>query len=291
MPDDQAARKVQHREIGVRALFPADQQASIAIEPAMRPFDDPAPRPRAFTLGLALVPTAANPRHHADLPDMLINPAANIAQIQAKPRARRVRRSIDNNVCQRLLQQHVIVAESTGGDQGQRQTMAISKQAALDAPFAAVGRVRADFFPRQAWPSSSSRRASTNPSRSSRVPHTQEVPLARSARKHRRRSTLGTVDGPRSARTSPSHPVRPTACQCAATAGSHPSRPGQVCAADDNRADAVWAAESTGPPVPTSHCSSASHHHAANSSPCPPNRNHVRWTSKKAFISTYRDRL
>ncbi len=72
MPDDQATRKVQHGEIHVGALFPADQQASIAIEPAMRAFDDPAPRPRSFSLRLAFLPTAANPRHHADLPDMLI---------------------------------------------------------------------------------------------------------------------------------------------------------------------------------------------------------------------------
>ncbi len=36
MPDDQTTRKLQHREIRVGALFPADQQTSITIEPAVR---------------------------------------------------------------------------------------------------------------------------------------------------------------------------------------------------------------------------------------------------------------
>ncbi len=77
MPGDQATRKVQHREIRVGPLLPTDQQAAIAIEPAVRTFHDPSPRSRSFTLGLALIATTANPRHHADLPDMLIDPAVD----------------------------------------------------------------------------------------------------------------------------------------------------------------------------------------------------------------------
>ena len=91
MPDDQTTRKVQHREIRVGALFPSDQQASIAIEPTMRAFDDPAPRPCSVTHGLALIPTTSNPRHHADLPDMVVHTTTDIAQIQAQPRTWRSR--------------------------------------------------------------------------------------------------------------------------------------------------------------------------------------------------------
>ncbi len=60
MPDDQTTRKLQHREIRVGALFPADQQTSITIEPAVRAFDDPAPRPRAFSIGLALIASSSS---------------------------------------------------------------------------------------------------------------------------------------------------------------------------------------------------------------------------------------
>ena len=98
MPDDQITRKVQHRQIRVGALFPSDQQASIAVDPAMGPFDDPAPRPRAFPLGLVLIASSANPRHHPGLPDMVVNPASDIAPIQAQPRARCCQRLVDDDL-------------------------------------------------------------------------------------------------------------------------------------------------------------------------------------------------
>lgn len=81
MPDYQTTGKVQHGQIRVGALFPSDQQASIAIEPTVRAFDDPASGPRAITLGLGFIPTPTNPRHHADLPDMLVHTPTDIAQI------------------------------------------------------------------------------------------------------------------------------------------------------------------------------------------------------------------
>lgn len=157
-------------------------------------------------------------------------------------------------------------------DQGQRQTTAVSKQAALDASFAAVGRVRADFFPRPQGPWSSSHRAPASPSRSSRALRTPAGPRARSAQIRLHRSTRETVDGPKSANTSPWHRALPMACRCAATTRWRPSRPGQGCEGGGSPMDAVSAVESMVPSVPTSHRSSASHHHAAHSSPCPPNR-------------------
>lgn len=291
MPDDQATRKLQHRQIRVRALFPADQQASIAVEPAMRPFDDPASRPSAFTLGLALVSAATNPRHHPDLPDMLVNPAADIAPIQAQPRARRRRRLGDNDPLQRLFQQHTVVPMRAIDDHCQRQAVTISKQAALDAPFAAVGRVGADFFPRPTGPSSSFRRAPANPSRSSQAPRTPAGHRARSARRRPHRSTRETVGGPTNANTTRWHRARPTASPYEATAGLHPSRPDPGCAVGDSPADGGWAAGSTVPSVPTSHRSSASRHRVGSHRLALRTGNPVRWTSKKAVISTYRDRF
>ncbi len=272
MPDDQTTRKVQHCEIRVGTLFPANEQASIAIEPAMRSFDDPATCPRTFALCLAFVPTATNPRHHADLPDMVAHTTTDIAQIQAQPRARRRRRLVDDDLGQGLFQQHAVVPMGARDDQCQRQAVSISELAALDAPFAAVGRVGPDFFPRPTGPWSSSRRAPANPSRSSPVPHMPAVRRARSARTRPRRSTRETAGAPRSANTTRWHRALSTAYRCAATAGSHSSRPGPRCAVGGSPADAVWAAGSTVPSWPTSHRSSASHHHAPYSSPCPPNR-------------------
>ncbi len=93
IPIGRDARRSDHTQSAAlpdrcRRAFPADQQAPVAIEPAMRAFDDPASRPRSLTLGLVLVPTTSNPRHHADLPDMLIDPATDITQVQTQPRAR-----------------------------------------------------------------------------------------------------------------------------------------------------------------------------------------------------------
>lgn len=252
----------------------------------MRPFDDPPSCSRSLTSVLALVPATANPRHHADLPNMLINPSPDIAQIQAQPRARRAHRSVDDDTRQGLLEQHAVVPVSASDDQCQRQTVSISKQAALDAPFAAVGRVRADFFPRPKGPSSSSHRAPANPSRSSRVLRTPSGHRARSARRRQRRSTRETAGAPRSANTTPWHRVLPIAYRCAAKARSRPSRSGRGCVVGGSPTDAVWAVVSTAPSVPTSHRSTATHHRAASSSPCPPNKNYVRWTTKPTLIST-----
>ncbi len=234
MPDDQTTRIVQHGQIGVSALFPADQQASITIEPAVRAFDDPAPRPCAITLYLALVPTAANPRHHPDLPDMFLHTTTDIAQIQTQPRARIRRR--------------------------------------LVAPFAAVGRVGADLFPRPTGPWSSCHRGPASPSQSCRARRTPAGHRARGVRTRPHRSTSETADAPRNASTIPWHRARPTACRCAAPAKSHPSPSGPGCAVDGSPTDAVSAMESTEPSVLVLRRSSASHHHAANSSSCPPNR-------------------
>ncbi len=78
MSDDQATGKMQHGPKRVGPLFPTNQQASIPIEPAMRSLDNPSSCPRTLALGLALVPTTTNPLHHADPPDMLMNPASRI---------------------------------------------------------------------------------------------------------------------------------------------------------------------------------------------------------------------
>ncbi len=75
----------------------------------MRSFNDPAPCPRSFTLGLALIPTTPNPRHHADLPDMVIDAASDIDPIQARPRAQEERRWHDDAASQCVLEQHAVL--------------------------------------------------------------------------------------------------------------------------------------------------------------------------------------
>lgn len=146
MPNDQATSKMQHGQISVGPLFPQDQQVAIAIAPAMRSLYNASSPPRTLALGLALIATTANPRHHADPQGMLVQTAPDITQVHTQPRARRVRQSVDDNASQGLLEQHAVVSMRASDDQSQRQTVAISKQDALDAPFAAVGRVRAEFF-------------------------------------------------------------------------------------------------------------------------------------------------
>jgi hypothetical protein len=272
MPDDQTTGKVQHHQVGISPFFPTDQQASIPIEPTMRSFHHPASRSRPFSWRLGLVSTPPNPRHHPDPPDMLIHTAPDIAQIQTQPGARRLPRPINHDLGQGFFQQHAVMPMGASNHQRQRQTLPVSEQAALDTPFASVGRVGADFFPHPAGPWSSCHPAPASPSQSFRAPRTPVIRPARSAQTPRRRSIRESAGGPTNANTTPWHPVRPTACRCAATAGSHPSRPGPGCAVDGSPADGAWAAESMVPSVPTLHRSSASHHRVANSSPCPRNR-------------------
>ncbi len=272
MPNNQTTGKLQHRQIRVSPFFPTDQQPPIPIEPAMRSFNHPASCSRAFSVRLSFVSTPSNPGHHTDLPHVVIDTASDITQIKTQPGSRRLSRSVNHDLCQGLLEQHAVMTMRPIDHQRQRQSLTVSEQAALDTPFAAVGRVGADFFPRPTGPWSSCHPAPASPSQSSRAPRTPVIRRARSAQTHRRRSILESVGGLRNANTNRWHRARPTACPCAATAGSHPLRPDPGCAVDGNRADAAWAAESTAPFVPTSHRSSANHHHVANSSPCPPNR-------------------
>lgn len=273
MPNNQTTCELQHCQISIGTFFPADQQSSITIEPTMRPFNQPASCSRTLSLRLGFVATPSNPRHHASLPNVVIDPLSDIAQIQTQPRTRRLFGLVNHDLRQRLLQQHAIVSIGTSNHQRQWQPVAICEQTALDAPFAAVGRVGADFFPHTRVPWSSYRPVPASPNRSCPVPRTLVAHRARIARIRRHRSILGNVGGPMNANTSRWHQVPPIASPCAATAGSHPWQLDSVCVVDGNRVGVAWVVESMAPFVPTLHHSSANRHRVASSLPCPPNRN------------------
>jgi hypothetical protein len=78
---------VKHREVGVGALFPADEDAAEAVEPGLRALDDPAPRPEP---GLALerlrlFAAGADVSGEAELGDEFVHLGEVVALVQAEP--------------------------------------------------------------------------------------------------------------------------------------------------------------------------------------------------------------
>lgn len=67
-------------------------------------------------------------------------------QTQRRSRAR-CGQLFDDDACQGFFEQHAVMPVGAGDHQGHRLSVAIRETAALDAPFAATGRIRADFFP------------------------------------------------------------------------------------------------------------------------------------------------
>jgi hypothetical protein len=78
---------VEHREVGVGALLPADEDAAEAVEPGVAALDDPAASAEAgFALdGLRLLTARADVRREAELGRELVDLGKVVALVEAEP--------------------------------------------------------------------------------------------------------------------------------------------------------------------------------------------------------------
>jgi hypothetical protein len=78
---------VEHRDVGVDAFLPADEDAAEAVEPGLGALDDPAARAVAgFALErLRLLPARADVRREAELGGELVHLGKVVALVEAEP--------------------------------------------------------------------------------------------------------------------------------------------------------------------------------------------------------------
>lgn len=141
---------MQHRQIGVVTLFPANQNPTKSVQPAMGTLHDP-----ASSLETSLLPdrsgffaTAADVRRKAKRLDQCSNLVVVIAFVQAhslRGALCRRRSSGRKGFERRTHQLHVMTVGSVDGH-SQRNALGIGQQAALDALLAAIRRVGTRFF-------------------------------------------------------------------------------------------------------------------------------------------------
>ncbi len=193
-----------------------------------------------------------------------------MASVQAQPRAW-CGWPVDDDPRQRFLEQHASCLRAPAATTANGRARPPVSRLRLMRPlprslgFGAI-------FPFPTGPSSSSPRTPATPSESFRGHRTPAAAAIRSSRTRRRWTPRETVDGLRSANTTPRHPVSRAASQCAATAGLHPSPRSHEYKAGTSGADAICVPESMEPIASPSHCSGAIYRRTANLSRCLPSR-------------------
>src|SRR5262245_58077445 len=186
---------MEHGDIVLRLLAPADQNPAEAIHPAMCPLYHIAPGlvPRlAFEL-LRRFPLRWNMGGEAEGRNDFAHLVTGIALVQAEIlRCRTVgRRALDRDTIERLRDHLHVGAVGPVHGQADGDAVALNEQTALDALFGAVGGVFACLFPPRGVPWSCTRpcSATTSPG-----PGSSRTPANRHATWRRRRH-LGPIPG------------------------------------------------------------------------------------------------
>ena len=83
---DQATGELKEREVVLGFLRPADQECTVAVEPGVAGFDDPAPRApsRSGSFELALVGAAADVGGVTAAGGEVVDPGVGVAAVQAE---------------------------------------------------------------------------------------------------------------------------------------------------------------------------------------------------------------
>ena len=147
---------MQHREVGVGGLLPADQDASEAIHPAVGPLDDPAAcAVKEAAAKLAdLLSSSAQMKREAEQAGETPDEGEVVALVEAHALSsvRLGTRTSDRNAVHGVREELAVISIRGGDDQADRDPATVGQQAALGASFGAVRRIRAGFFPRRAEP-------------------------------------------------------------------------------------------------------------------------------------------
>src|SRR6187401_436778 len=152
--------KMQESQIVSDLLFPADQQASCAVDPRVRSLDDPSSRLAAAACRAGCVfAFAGNVTDVAPSFGRTPDGLGVVAFVSAEMLflARRGVRTAERNAGQCFMNQLLIVHISAGNGHANRHASPVGEHRTLDPKFAPIGRVFPGFFPHPAAPWSSPR--------------------------------------------------------------------------------------------------------------------------------------
>ncbi len=179
---------MQHGQVGVLAFFPAHQQPSKSVEPAVGALHNPARSAPCVSAQPILLSALASTRplsaRQAGLPEHQARTVPCIlgvvAQVHAQARARLAfPRLFDGQVRQCLSHQRHIVPVGRRCHDRQRQARAIGQQTVLGTALSSVARLGVGFSPRPKAPWSSCHRAPATPNRCDATPRTAAGPASK----------------------------------------------------------------------------------------------------------------
>ena len=246
---------MQHRDVGVSPLLPADEDAAKAIHPTMRSFDDPTSSAKASTTldGFRLFAARFDVRgefeggyERSRLLVVVTLVEAEVLRIQSRGLG-----SSNGDAVDRLTQKLEVVDVRARDGEANRNSVRFRQQTALAAALGAIGRIGPGFFPHRAAPSTSLRPSTATPSRRRRTGRRNAAPEPRLSRTRRARSTRQNVDGLMSSSRCPSHSARSIGSRCGARTRSHSWLCDQAPVCGGSRADDPFRAPAKAARFPT----------------------------------------
>src|SRR4051794_38738382 len=233
---------MQEGKVVFRFLLPTHEDATKAIHPAMSALDHPTTRfePRFLSDGLGFLAAGTNMGGKAELSHNRPHFVIVIAFVETEilPLLDCGLRALGYDTFKRGAHQFHVMAISSGYRQTDGHTLSFSQQAALDAGFAAVGGIRADFSPHPVALSSSHHPCSTIPTQCLATRQPVLYPLAITSGTHRLLPILGSGRAPSKPDRCPFHPTPSTGSQFARRRRCHRHRHGLACADAHHQSDA-----------------------------------------------------
>ena len=172
---------MEHGQVVFGLFGPPNEQVAEAVEPGVRPLDDPAPSLLARFFGLGFfaprpdVGRVAQRAHHfSHLVVIVARVQAHVLVVAGRPVGIAGGLSCGGQATQGAFRQLHVVPVRPLQHQPHRDSSRLGQQAALDATFAAVRGVGARFFPRPAALCAASRRG---PSRQSSAQSSRRSPV------------------------------------------------------------------------------------------------------------------
>src|SRR5262245_1156970 len=241
---------MQQGDVVLRFLVPADEDSAKAVDPTMRPFHHPTPRLEAgLTLqGLGFLAPRSDVAREGELGHQLPGVVIVVALVQTQSlllaRFRQV--AMHRDTLQRRFDQFLVMTVGPVYGQAHGDALSFHQHAALDPPFAAVGRVGTGFFSPPAGPWSCTRPDSATPSRGPSVRRRRADPPPRTSGRRRLGPTPGNGRGRWSGGTSRWRPELPTDSRCGGRTEWRPGTGGRACGDDHRRSGGNCGEPATG---------------------------------------------
>ena len=219
---------MEHRDIGIGTLLPADEDSTESVHPAVGSLDDPASCSKSSTPldALGLFAAGSDVSGESKFADKITDLAVVVAFIEAEPlrRCRCRSRPLDNDVLDRLTRELEVVDVRAGDGEPKGNALRLRQHAAFGAELGPVRWVGPGFFPLRAVLSTSRRPSTASPSRCRQTRRSCAALGSTPFQKPCLRSTRRSAGAPTSSCRSPWRSKRSTDSRSAARKGSRSSR-------------------------------------------------------------------